>query len=85
MQSAESIKPIIESITKGLVKGEMKFSDEDDEIILNPEGLLRLNVSASKSDNVQKISIKISWYIEEEKSGKKKLMNVSSREKEKSK
>ena len=79
LQSAQSIKPILDAITKGLARGEMKFSDEDDEIVLNPEGLLRLKISASRSENVQKVNLKISWYVEEPKLGKKKLLSVASK------
>ena len=61
LQDAKSIKPILEAISKGLNKGELRFKNDDDEITLKPDGLLRLKVSASKSVNRNKLNIKISW------------------------
>lgn len=79
MQDAKSIEPILTAISKGLAKGELKFSDEDDEIILNPEGLLKLKVSASKSESIHKLNLKVSWYVEDVELDKKKPLKVSSK------
>lgn len=77
LQNAKSIDPILAAISKGLAKGELKFSDEDDEVILSPEGLLRLKVSASKSESVHKLNIKISWHVSEPDLDKKKPLLVT--------
>lgn len=79
MQNAKSIEPILTAISKALAKGELKFSDEDDEITLNPEGLLKFKVSASKSDSIHKLNLKVSWYVADTDLDKKKLLSVSAR------
>ncbi|MFK5891726.1 MAG: amphi-Trp domain-containing protein [Pseudomonadota bacterium] len=78
LQNPKSIEPILTAISKGLAKGELKFSDEDDEIILNPEGLIRFKVSASKSENIHKINLKISWHVTEAELDNKKILAISS-------
>jgi amphi-Trp domain-containing protein len=78
LQNAKSIDPILAAISKGLAKGELKFSDDDDDVILSPEGLLRLKVSASKSESVHKVNIKISWHVSEPDLDKKKPLSVTS-------
>jgi amphi-Trp domain-containing protein len=83
MQNAKSIEPILAAIGKGLTKGELKFSDEDDEIILNPEGLLKLKVSATKSDSIHKLNLKVSWYVADTDLDKKKPLSVSSQKSKK--
>ena len=79
MQDSKSIEPILTAISKGLARGELKFSDEDDEIVLSPDGLLKLKVTASKTDSIHRLNLKISWYAEEEQISKKKIMAVTSR------
>ncbi len=56
----------------------MTFSDEDDEIILKPEGLLRLKVSASESETRHQLNIKISWNIDDPKLDDKSILSISS-------
>jgi len=85
LQDAKSIKPILDAISKGLTKGEMVFKNEDDEIVLNPDGLLRLKISASKTDNRHKVNVKISWEVAEEEPNKNNSLSVSSRNTDKSK
>lgn len=78
LQDAKSIRKILESVTEGLSKGTLKFSDEDDEVILEPEGLMRLKLSASKDDNRNSISLKVSWETDSELKEDKNL-EVSSK------
>ena len=77
MQNAKSIEPILAAISQALAEGELRFSDEDDEIILNPDGLLKLKVSASKSDSIHELKINVSWYVAGTDLDKKKLLSVS--------
>jgi len=78
LQDAKSIKPILDAISKGLNKGEMVFKNEQDEIVLNPDGLLRLKISASKADNRHKVNVKISWEVAEDKPDKKNSLSINS-------
>ena len=47
LQDQDSIRKLLEAITDGLAKGKMSFSDGDGEIVLEPDGLLRLKVTAT--------------------------------------
>ncbi|MCU7940020.1 MAG: amphi-Trp domain-containing protein [gamma proteobacterium symbiont of Bathyaustriella thionipta] len=78
LQDAKSIQPILKSIEKGIANGVMTFSDEDGEIILKPEGLLRFKVSASESETKHQLNIKISWNINDPKLDDKSILSVSS-------
>ncbi|MDX2505343.1 MAG: amphi-Trp domain-containing protein [Gammaproteobacteria bacterium] len=79
LQDARSIQPVLKSIIKGISQGKMTFSDEDDEITLKPEGLLRFKVTASKSESKHQLDIKISWNIDDPKLDDKPILSVSSR------
>ena len=78
LQDTKSISKVLDSITEGLAKGKLVFSDEDDKIILNPDGLLELKVTASQEDNRQKVNVRISWQVESKTKNNKKRLTVSS-------
>ena len=78
LQDAKSIQPILKSIEKGIANGKITFSDEDGEIILKPEGLLRFKVSASESETKHQLKIKISWNIDDPKFDDKSILSVFS-------
>ena len=78
LQDTKSISKVLDSITEGLAKGKLVFSDEDDKIVLNPDGLLELKVTASQEDNRQKVNVRISWQVESKTKNNKKSLTVSS-------
>jgi len=78
LQDATSIRSMLESITRGLAEGRLTFSDEDGEIVMEPEGLLQLKVTATREDSHNKISLRISWQAEEQVTQKRKLLKVES-------
>ncbi|MCW8931714.1 MAG: amphi-Trp domain-containing protein [Gammaproteobacteria bacterium] len=61
IQDNKSILEILKSITRGIEKKEITFSDEEDSIIMHPKGLLELKVSASQDGNDNRMSIRIAW------------------------
>ncbi len=66
LHDAKSITALLKSIEKGLGDGEISLEDEDGRLVLTPEGLLRLKVTASSEEDRQKLTIRISWSREEE-------------------
>ncbi|MCK5696752.1 MAG: amphi-Trp domain-containing protein [Gammaproteobacteria bacterium] len=78
LQDAQSIQPILKAIEKGIIKGKMTFSDEEDTIELKPEGLLRFKLTASESDTKHQLNIKISWNIDDPKLDDKSILSVTS-------
>ena len=70
LQDAKSIQDILKSITKGVAKGKLTFSDEDGAIVMEPHGLLNLKVTATQDQATHRVNIRISWQADEK--GKKK-------------
>ena len=77
LQDQASIQEILEAITRGIAKGKVTFSDEDDKMVMKPEGLLHLKLTASQEDNRQRINIRISWEEEHSKARKKSRLKVA--------
>ncbi len=61
LQTRKSVKALLEAVTKGIGKGELTLSDEDGEILLEPEGLLGLRIRAEKADGANRIDLRITW------------------------
>jgi len=78
LQDKKSVSKILDAVTEGIAKGKLVFSDEDDKIIMKPDGLLELKITASQEDNRQRVNIRISWQEESKKKGSKKRLSVSS-------
>jgi len=74
LQDRKTIRKLLASITDGLEKGELTFSDGDNQIVMSPDGLLHLKLSASKEEGRNRINIRITWQDQSEtKAGKKSL------------
>ena len=79
LQDCKSIRDILKSITNGIDKGKVTFSDEDGEIVMTPKDLLHLKLTASQDENRRRINIRISWQEESETPSKKKNISVSTK------
>jgi amphi-Trp domain-containing protein len=77
LQDQQSILKILRVITEGLERGRLVLSDEDDEIVLNPQGLLQLKISASQEGNSDSLSLKVSWQNETEKTRQKNTLHIA--------
>ncbi len=76
IQDRESIQAILEAIQKGIAKGKITFSNGEEEITLEPAGLLNLKVSASAEDDRRRLGIRISWQVEQKPQKKKKQLKI---------
>jgi amphi-Trp domain-containing protein len=76
LQDAKTIEGILKSITSGIARGKITFSDEDEKIVMRPEGLLDLKVTATQEDNRNRFNIRISWQLEDDSDKKKKSLSV---------
>ncbi|MBX2832515.1 MAG: amphi-Trp domain-containing protein [Rhodospirillales bacterium] len=74
LQDADSIKAILKAITTGLGKGKVVLSDDQDEIILKPEGLLNLKVSASQDEDRSSLTLRVSWHADRDVPKNRKLV-----------
>lgn len=73
LHDAKSIQELLKAVTKGIAKGKLTFSDEDGEILMEPEGLLNLRVTASQDETQNRVNIRITWQSEEKPKRKKPL------------
>ncbi|MCU7919094.1 MAG: amphi-Trp domain-containing protein [Candidatus Thiodiazotropha sp. (ex Dulcina madagascariensis)] len=76
LQDRESIQAILKAITQGVAKGKLTLSDDDDEMVMQPDGLLQLKVSAAQDAERHRINLRITWQVEEEKQKKSKTLKV---------
>jgi amphi-Trp domain-containing protein len=76
LQDEKSIQDILKSIANGIAKGKITFSDEDEEIVMRPKGLLDLKLTATQEDNRNRFNIRISWQVEDSREKKKKSLSV---------
>ncbi len=75
LQDQESIRDLLKSITDGIERGKLSFSDGDDDILLEPKGLLHFKLTACQQDNQYGINIHIGWQ-EKDKSKRRKTLAV---------
>ena len=73
LQDAGTIQDILESLSKGIARGRLTFSDEDGEIVMEPDGLLNLKVTASQDEGRHRLNIRITWQAEDKVQQKKPL------------
>ena len=76
LQDMDTIRDILEALTKGLGKGKLTFADDNGEIVLRPSGLLNLKVTAGRDDSRNRVDIRITWQTEK-KSKQKKALTVN--------
>lgn len=76
LQDTDTIRELLKAITKGIAKGKISFSDEDNEMIMEPQGLLNLKLSASQEENRNRLAIRISWQTEDTKQKPHKPLRV---------
>lgn len=77
LQDADSIRDILKAITNGFAKGRISFSDEDDEIVMEPKGLLHMRLKAGQEDDRHQLSIRISWQRDNGAAKRKKSLKAT--------
>ena len=80
LQDVKTIQDMLKSLSKGIAEGKLSFSDEDGEIVMEPEGLLNLKVTASQEEGRHRVNVRITWQAEE-KAQQKKALRVNSKKK----
>ncbi|AKH69294.1 amphi-Trp domain [Spongiibacter sp. IMCC21906] len=66
LQDSKSIQEFLKAISKGLGKGKLQFSDEEGKIVMLPEGLLNLKLTATQDESRHRIDLRISWQSDDE-------------------
>lgn len=73
LQDASSIQDILKAITKGLGKGKLSFKDENGELLMEPEGLLNLKVTAGSDGDQHRLDIRVTWQSDDQVKSRKGL------------
>lgn len=73
LQDNKTIQEILKAITKGIGKGKVTLRDEAGEIVMEPEGLLHLKVTANQDETQNRLNVRITWQTEDKKQQKKTL------------
>lgn len=76
LQDAETIQALLTSVARGFARGELVFSDDEDEIIMRPEGLMNLKVTSNQEENRHRVNIRVTWQIESDHKKKDKSLTV---------
>jgi len=76
LQDVKSVQGVLKAITSGIARGKITFSDEEDKIVMRPEGLLDIKVTALQEDNRNRFNIRISWQLDDGMEKKKKSFSV---------
>lgn len=71
LQDAKTISAILQAVTDGLSSGKLSFSDADDSIELQPQGLMNLKITARQEDNQNRVNLRITWQSEEKRKSNK--------------
>jgi amphi-Trp domain-containing protein len=73
LHDTKSVQQILKALTKGVAKGRLTFADDDGEIVMQPEGLLNLKITASQDETRNRVNIRISWQTEDNDKPRKPL------------
>ncbi|MBN2866375.1 MAG: amphi-Trp domain-containing protein [Thiotrichales bacterium] len=65
LQNTQGITGYLNAISEGFHKGELVFTDDEEEIRLTPQALANIRIKVCHSKNAQQLSIKINWSSEE--------------------
>jgi amphi-Trp domain-containing protein len=76
LQDRESIQALLKAISQGIAKGKLTLSDEDGEMVMQPDGLLQLKVAATQDEERHRINLRITWQVEPDRPKKSKNLKV---------
>ncbi len=79
LQDRDSIQAILKAITQGVAKGRLTLSDEEGEMVLHPDGLLQLKVTATQDTDRHRLNLRITWQAEESRLKSGKTLKVKSK------
>jgi len=65
LQDCESIVKYLKALMEGFESGHLQLANGGEPIVLEPTGLLKLDLKARRKDDRNKLSIKVSWKDED--------------------
>ncbi|MBD3373178.1 MAG: amphi-Trp domain-containing protein [Candidatus Coatesbacteria bacterium] len=61
LQDVESVVKYLKAICDGFENGLMIFGKTTDQVMLQPQGLLKLNLEVKRKKNRSKLTVKVTW------------------------
>ena len=61
LQDPRSLAEYLAALAEGFTKGSLQFRDDAGEIMLEPSGLIRFDLSASRKSGQQGVTLKFTW------------------------
>lgn len=65
LQDVRGVQELLKAITRGIGRGRVTFSDDGNEIVLEPQGLVNLKVTARKDEGRHRLDLRVTWQVEE--------------------
>lgn len=66
LQDSQTIVKYINALAEGFASGRLALGNNGNPIVLQPSGMLKLDLKAKRKDGRMKLSVKISWKEEDE-------------------
>jgi len=85
LEDKKSLSQLLQAVTDGLESGELSFSDDSDEIVMIPKGLLQFKLSAAQEEGRNRINIRVTWHDDVDPKPAKKSLAIRGKQKEKKK
>ena len=61
LQDADNLAAFLKAIAKGIKKGEITFTDDDETLVIHPTELARFRIKVEKRPGSQTLRLKITW------------------------
>lgn len=61
LQDSRSIVRYLNALAEGFEKGMLQFRDQEGEIVLEPNGMIRFGISAEQKSDRCDLALKLSW------------------------
>ena len=61
LQDAKSIRTLLAALAKGIGKNELRLGDDEDELVLHPQGLMTLRIKAEHEDGRSQVNLRVTW------------------------
>jgi len=85
LEDTQSLRQLLQAVTDGLDSGELCFSDDRDEIVMIPKGLLQFKLSAAQEEGRNRINIRVTWHDDLDTKPAKKSLAIRGKQKVKKK
>lgn len=66
LQDSKAIVRYLDALSEGFEKGTLQFRDQEGEIVLEPSGMIRFEVTAARKSGRYSMALKLSWKQAEE-------------------